>query len=138
MANEPINGTATLLLINTGSPESPAYEVVGYQRDATFEESTAAIDFSSKNSRARRVGAGRYQGSVSMEALYVSGDAGYQALKTAMRDGSSILVARQEDGVVLETVDAVVETLSQGMPDQAEATVSVTLAIDGFWQEVGS
>lgn len=132
------NGTDVLLLANTGTPSVPVYEVVGSQRDATFDEATAEIDVSSKDSRAMRVLPGRYNANVSLDALYVPTDAAYQALQSAMRDGALILIAKQDDGVVTETANALVTALSEADPDQAEATVSISLTIDGFWTEVGS
>jgi TP901-1 family phage major tail protein len=133
-----MNGTDLLLLVNTGTPETPTYEVAGSQRDATLEETTDTIDVSSKDSRAMRVLPGRYSGSISLDALYVPTDAAYLALRTANRDGELILVARQEDGVVTETVTAKIDSISEAFPNQDAATISVALTIDGFWAEVGS
>lgn len=134
------NGTNFLLLANTGTDLSPAYEVVGSQRDATIEETSEEIDYSSKNSRARRVGPGRYASTISMDALYVPSDAAYRALRDANRnpEGEIILVAKEYDGLVTETAPAVVTSISESEPDQAEATISISLSIDGFWEEVGS
>ena len=133
-----MNGTDVLLLVNTGTPSLPVYEVVGSQRDVTFEEATEEIDVSSKDSRAKRVLPGRYSSSLSLDALYVPTNADYQALKDAMRNGDLILVARQEDNVTLETADALITALSEAFPDQGEATISVSLTIDGFWVELTS
>lgn len=133
-----LNGTSVLLLANTGTAESPTYEAVGSQRGVTFDEATAEIDVSSKNSRAKKVLPGRYSGSLSLDALYVPDDAAYAALKTAMRDGTLILVAREESDVVTETVDALITTMSSGFPDQGEATISLACTIDGFWTDLSS
>lgn len=133
-----MNGSEILLLVNTGTPAVPVYEVVGSQRDSTFDEATEEIDVSSKDSRAKRVLPGRYSSSISLDGLYVPDDACYLALREAMRDGELILVARQETGVVLETADALITSLSQSFPDQGEAAISIALTIDGFWAEVGS
>lgn len=133
-----MNGTDLLLLANTGTPSVPTYEVVGSQRDAEIAEETDTIDVSSKDSRAQRVLPGRFKGSISLDALYVPTDAAYLALRTANRDGELILVARQEDGVVTETVDAKIDSISEKFPDQDAATISVALTIDGFWASVGS
>lgn len=132
------SGTDILLLVNTGTPAVPVYEVVGSQRDATFDEATEEIDVSSKDSRAKRVLPGRYSANVSLDALYVPTNADYQALRDAMRNGELILIARQEDGAVTETADALITSLSESFPDQAEATISISLTVDGFWAEVGS
>lgn len=133
-----MNGTDFLLLANTGTAESPAYEVVGCQRDGSVDENTAAIDVSCKDSRSQRVLAGRYSSSVSLDSLYVPSDSAYAALKAAMRSGSLILIARQIAGVVEETANALVESLSEAFPDQSEATVSIGLTIDGDWEAVGT
>lgn len=132
------NGSDILLLVNTGTADVPAYEAVGSQRGVTFDEETETIDASSKDSRARRVDVGRYSASLSLDSLYVWSDDGYQALRDAMRDGNKILVARQDDGVTMETASAVVASMSEDFPDQEEATISIDLEVDGFWTELVS
>ena len=133
-----INGSDILVLVNTGTAALPAYEAVGSQRDVTFDEATEEIDVSSKDSRAKRVLPGRYSASLSLESLYVWADAGYRALRDATRDGALILVARQDDGVTLETADALITALSEKFPDQGEGTVSISMTVDGFWTELVS
>lgn len=120
-----MNGSDILLLIDG--------DVVGSQRNVTFEETTAEIDVSSKESRAMRVIAGRYGSTVSLDALYVPDDDAYARLKAAMRNGSLITVIRQEDGDVTESAAALVTSLSEAAPDQDAATVSISLRIDGEW-----
>jgi len=133
-----MNGTDILLLVNTGTALVPVYEVVGSQRDATFGETTDAIDVSSKDARERRLLPGRYSSEITMDALYVPSDTAYLALQTAMRDGDLIKILREESGASLEEATAVVTDLSQAAPDQDGATVSVGLAIDGEWTEVAT
>ncbi|MFO7740826.1 MAG: phage tail tube protein [Anaerolineae bacterium] len=133
-----ISGTDILLLVNTGTAEVPVYEAVGSQRDVTFDESQEEIDVSSKDSRATRVLPGRYGASLSLDALYVWSDDGYHALRDAMRDGELILVAKQDDGVTMETADALITSLSESFPDQGEGTVSIEMTVDGFWTELVS
>ena len=129
-----MNGADVLLWVNTEA----GYVVVGSQRDVTFDESTEEIDVSSKDSRARRVLAGRYGSTVSLDALYVPLDEGYLALQEAMRNGDLIRIEREESEAALEYADALVTGLSQGMPDQGEATISVDLTIDNWWSESSS
>lgn len=126
------NGTDTLILANIGTPETPSYMVVGCQRDATWEESSDTIDVSCKDSRAQRVLAGRYSGTLSLDALYIPDDEAFLALQTANRNGDLILLARQEAGVVIETVSAKVDSLSEAFPDQDAATVSASFTFDGY------
>ena len=133
-----MNGTDVLLLVNTGTEALPVYEAVGSQRDVTFEEATAAIDVSSKDGRAARVLPGRYSSSLSLDALYVPTNDDYDALKDAMRDGEMILVAKEVDGTTTETATALITTMSEAFPDQGEATISISMTIDGEWTEAGS
>jgi len=133
-----MNGSDVLLLVNTGTPTVPVYEAVGSQRDVSFEESTAEIDISSKDGRAKRVLPGRYSSSLSLDALYVPTDDAYLALRTAMRDGELILVAVENDGVTEETATALIANMSRAFPDQGEGTIAIDLTIDGEWTEVGS
>lgn len=133
-----MNGTDLLILANTGTPSIPVYEPVGSQRDATIEEASATIDVSSKDERTQRVLSGRYSGTVSLDALYVPTDAAYQALRTANRNGDLILIAREEFGVVTEIVSAKIDSISESYPDQGEATISISMTIDGMWEAAGS
>ncbi len=133
-----MNGTDLLILVNTGTPGVPAYSVVGCQRDAKLDEATATIDVSCKDSRAQRVLPGRYSSTLTLDALYVPDDAAYQTLLNANRDGEMILVAREENEIVIETAIAKIDTMSSSYPDQGESTISIAFTIDGFWTEVGS
>lgn len=133
-----MNGSDVMLLVNTGTQQAPAYELVGCQRDVTFEETSEEIDVSCKPNRAKRVIAGRYGASISLDALYVPTDTAFQLLRAANRNGELILVAREENDVTTETANALITSMSEAFPDQAEATISISLTIDGAWVEVGS
>jgi hypothetical protein len=124
------NGTDILVLIEGN--------VVGSQRDASFDEKTDAIDASSKLSRAMRVLPGRYSATVSLDALYIPTDAGFLALEAAMRNGTFVTVRRQEYGAAVEEAEAVVTGLKTGAPDQDVSIVSAELAIDDQWVELGT
>lgn len=133
------NGTDILLLANTGTEAVPVYEVVGSQRDVTFDEKNDEIDLSNKDSgRAKIVIAGRYSSSISLDALYVPTNDAYLALKTACRDGELIMVARQEDAVTTELASAMIASMSSSFPDQGESTISISFTVSGEWTEVGS
>ncbi len=133
-----MNGTDILILVNVGTPTVPVYQAVGSQRDATIDEATATIDVSSKDSRAQRVLPGRYSSSISLDALYLPDDGAYHALQDANRNGDLILVAKEVQGVVFETADAKIDSMSESYPDQGEATISFAFTLDGFWTVVGS
>lgn len=108
-------------------------DAVGSQRDVTLDETTEEIDVSSKDGREMRVLPGRYGATISLDALYVPTGAAYLALQAAMRTGAFVEVVVLENGVVLESADAIVTSLSRSGPDQGEATVSCGLRIDGAW-----
>jgi TP901-1 family phage major tail protein len=124
-----MNGVDILLGIDDGTE----IQIVGSQRNATFTETTAEIDVSSKDSRATRVLPGRYKATVSGEALYVPTDPAYQMLQTAMRDGEDIIVIREEEGVYLESAVAIITSLGTAAPDQDGVVVSFDLTVDGWF-----
>jgi TP901-1 family phage major tail protein len=128
-----MNGTDVLLLANTGTPSVPVYTVVGSQRDATIEETSDTVDVSSKDSRAQRVLPGRYASTISLDALYVPDDEAYLTLQDANRNGDLILVAQQENDVVTEIASAKIDSISKKFPDQGEATISISMTVDGEW-----
>lgn len=132
-----MNGSNFLVLANTGTEETPVYEAVGCQRDATVDEATATIDVSCKDSRAQRVLAGRYSGSISLDSLYIPDDDAYLALKAANRNGTLVLLAREENGDVTEVMTVKIDSMSETFPDQGEATIAVAMTFDGF-PEAGS
>lgn len=80
-----------------------------------------------------RVLPGRYGSTISLDALYVPDDTAYLALLAAMRNGTTVEVWREEQGVYEESADAIVTSLSHNGPDQGEATVSISLRVDGEW-----
>lgn len=127
-----MNGTDILLYAAVGGVQT----VIGSQRGVTFDESSAEIDVSSKTARSGRYISGRYGATVTLDALYVPTDTAYLVLKAAVRSGDAITIRRMEEGVSLEEADAIVTSLSESGPDQAEALVSISLRIDGDWTEV--
>ncbi len=124
-----MNGTDILLRVDGN--------IVGSQRNVTFDETNEEIDVSSKEAREKRVLAGRYGSTITLDALYVPDDTAYLALQAAMRAGSFVEVIRHEDGATLESACAIVTSLSTAAPDQDAATIAVGLTIDGAW-EAGS
>jgi len=108
-------------------------DLIATQSDVTFDESTAAIEFFSKDTRARGVEAGHYQCSISLDALYCPTCLVQQALKSALRLGGKVTVNRIENGVVLESCQAIVASMSEAAPDAAPVTVAITFEVDGEW-----
>lgn len=133
-----MNGADFLVLINTGTEETPVYEVVGCQRDATLDETTAEIDASCKTSRNTRVLPGRYKATLSLDGLYVPDDAAYQRMEEAMRTGEFITLVKQYDGNVTEAAEAVITSLSESHPDQDVSTISAAFTVDNEWADLGT
>ena len=133
-----MNGADVLLLVNTGTDESPVYAAVGSQTNVKFDESVKEVEYSSKDSAATRVFGGRYGAKISLDAVYVPSNAAYQALKTAFRARDLIKVRVEEEDSETEEADALITSLSRQAPDQEACTISVGLTVDGEWAEVGS
>jgi hypothetical protein len=124
-----VNGTDFLVYVDDGT--GPI--LVGSQRNATVDESNEEIDLSSKNQREAVVDSGRYSATLSLEALYVPTDAGYQALVDAIRNATPVTVVAEENGVYTESAQEIGPSLSREYPDQGEATISCELKISGAW-----
>ena len=118
------NGSDVLIYVYIAGTPTP----VGSQREASIEETTEEIDISTKDSRAKRVIPGRYSSTISLDSLYVPTDSAYGALKTAMRDGTPVVVSTGT-----EYASAIVTSLSESYPDQDTATVSIGLSVNGAW-----
>jgi len=120
-----MNGTAILVLIDT--------DLVASQRDLSIEETTNTIDVSSKDEREFHGLPGRYESTLSLDALYVPTDTAYLALQNAMRNGTFVTLVVMESSIVTESAQATIETLSRAAPDQDAATVSASFKLDGAW-----
>lgn len=132
MAGE-INGADVTVYVNTGTPGSPIWTLVGSQRNVTFQNRTGIIDRSSKESADRRILGGRREYSVTLDALFIPGATALAALRTAQRTGALAQLRRVYAGSPVEKADAIVADMPETFPDQDAATVSVTFEIDGAW-----
>jgi hypothetical protein len=126
-------GWGQILLVNTGTWAAPVFEPLAEQRVVDFGEGSEPIDWSSKDSRFRRIMPGRYSSDVSAGGLYVPGDPPYLALQGAMRGHELILIRRCEDGVPIEDAIALVKAISIDAPDNDVGLMAVGLVVDGWW-----
>ena len=126
-------GSGIILLVNTGTWSAPLYEPLAEQRVVDFGEGSEPIDWSSKDSRFRRIMPGRYSSDVSAGGLYVPNDPPYLALQGAMRGHELILIRRCEDGVPIEDAIALVKAILIDAPDNAVGLMAVGLVVDGWW-----
>lgn len=120
-----MRGVDILLLVE--DPATPGtYITVGGQRGATLSESAETIDETSKDSNGfyeYDYGLGGWN--ISFDGVYIGDEAGYLALKDAMRAKEKILVRIQEgtSGPV-ESGTALVTSKDLEAPYDAEATYS--------------
>jgi TP901-1 family phage major tail protein len=120
--NMAINGSAVLLIVN-------GVEVAA-QTGLSIEESNEMIEASHKQSTYASYLYGRTEGSLSLEALYVPTDAGFQALKNAFKNKEVVTVRISENGTAVEEADALIESMSREYPDNDVATISVELKLN--------
>ena len=128
-----INGADVLILVDVGV-SAPSFVVAAGQRDVTFDESNNLIDISSKDTgRIEEVLMGRLTQTVTLDMLFINGDAGYLALKDASRNGTAITIRRRFQGADIEDATAFVETRSETFPDQDAGLVSLSFRLSGAW-----
>jgi len=128
-----INGADVLILVDVGV-SAPSFVVAAGQRDVTFDESNNLIDISSKDTgRIEEVLMGRLTQTVTLDMLFINGDAGYLALKDASRNGTAITIRRRFQGADVEDATAFIETRSETFPDQDAGLVSLAFRLSGAW-----
>ncbi len=131
-----INGADVLILVDVGA-STPSFVVAAGQRDVTFDESNNIIDISSKDTgRIEEVLVGRLSQNVTLDMLFINGDAGYTALRDASRNGTEISIRRRFQGTDIEEVTAFVETRSESFPDQDAGLVSLSFRLSGAWATI--
>jgi hypothetical protein len=136
-----LTGAATLNLLSapangaaiTANYTWISYSAVGSQTHVKFDEKTKAIDISNKSSCNKQYIPGEYAATVTLDHLYIPSDAAYAQLKAAMRNGTSVMIQRQESGSALEQASAVVTQMSGDFKDKAPATIAVTFQVTGGW-----
>lgn len=128
-----INGRDLLLSMRT-STGPDVYTTLGSQRGASIEETTEEIETSSKDSRAATYLTGRYGSSISCDALYIVSDAAKQALRDAMRNGTTLRVRTTALGAeAVEQAECIVTMINKEFPDQDAAVISCELLVTGTW-----
>lgn len=137
MAIETLTGNDVVLHVNTGTPETPVYELFGYQRGVSYEQAREMIDASHKGSDHAQSVYGRQSTTLTLDALVPNPDVGavatHQALFDAQNDKTSLLVryirgAGSAGEQILES-EALVGTITEEGPDNDVATISVELTL---------
>ena len=128
-----LDGSAVLLLVQTSAGPPGVYTVVGSQTGVKFQRKTTMADASNKSSPEKVYIAGERDETIALDHLYVSGDAGLAALKSAWANNLPIVVERQESGTVIEYASAYISDLTEDFKKAVAGTVSVTLQVSGGW-----
>lgn len=128
-----MNGSDVIIKVNTGTPTVPVWTVVGKQSGLKISEKVGVIDGSGKEDGERVVEGGRYEATLTLDALYVPTDAAYTALRTAFRSAALTKVQTIVSGTAKEHADALISGMDGDFPDQGSATISVTLEVSGAW-----
>lgn len=131
-----LNGQSFLVLVNTGSDESPTYTLVGEQRDVTTDMATAEIDASHKGNVDQVVLAGRNSATMSLSALVVPEDAGQTALRNAQENRQLVKVLMQRAGQPVRVADFLITGVSEAGPDMDVAVLDVTMTRSGSWGSI--
>lgn len=136
-----MNGTSILLLVDVDpykqTPSgSPDYQAVAEQTSLSTENSTNLIEASHKGEGHTKWIAGRRDGTITLEALYVPSDDGYKALKAAQKAGDKIMARRSEDGTEIEEVELFVSSIGEEFPDNDSSTISAEFQKNGDWTTV--
>lgn len=130
-----LNGTD--ILVQVENPlASGTYIDVASQRNATFTETTAAIDTSSKQRREFTGIPGRYNATLSLEHLYIPTASGYTVLRQAMRNGTFVRLRRQELGQPADQCLAIITSMGEAAPDQDVVTVSSEFQLTGPFEAI--
>lgn len=113
-----VKGVDILILVNG--------TIVGGQRGATLSESVETLETTHKLTdgfKTFEYGFGEW--TVSADGVYIKGDAGYVALRDAMRNKQKVTLRIQEEGVNIEQGQALVTSRELEGAYDGEATYSV-------------
>ncbi|OLO40317.1 hypothetical protein BTR23_07460 [Alkalihalophilus pseudofirmus] len=118
-----------LILANTGTEETPSFNPVGGQRDASLSEEVDEIDVTTKLSEGgmKEYEYGEGGWSISCDGLHVPSDEAYEVLKNAIREKKKVLVRISENGTSIDEGLALVTSRELSAPRNADTTYSVNL-----------
>ena len=133
-------GHGVLLKVNTGTVGVPVWTEIGSQRDMSIENTTDIIDVSSKESNNDETLPGRRRWAISGDALYIKDTADFNKLRSAFEADTDanrkIQVMEVHDATNVRWIYAWIESMTETFPDNAEATISISLRATGDWTQV--
>lgn len=125
-------GKDYLLMINTGSYETPTWTTVGGQRNSKLTEKADSIDVSDKASDGWSSKlAGMKSWSVDLSGLVMLNDTGVDAMEVAFRAGKTIDIKLQYPDKSFQRGWAAITEFSKDVPHDGAATLSGTLEGNG-------
>jgi len=127
------NGSAVLILVQTSVGPPAVYTAVASQMGAKFSRKMKAIDISDKSIVDNQYIPGDRESTITLDSIYVPTDVGIAALRAARDSGGTIVVERQENGVVLEYASAFVSQMDEDFQRSAASKFNVTLQVTGAW-----
>lgn len=138
MATDRMNGNDVLMLVNTGTPESPVYAELTGQRDMSMGRTRPWIDLGAKGDDVEVGSVGRRSYPLTVDVIYDPTDTAYLALVAAFEAKETILVRRSELGIDVEEAEAHILDMTMKAPQEAASVVAVQLRVTGGWSVVGS
>lgn len=134
----PMNGSEVLVAVNTGTDESPEWEVIPCQASGEYTLEADTFDTSCKDTGDATNLPGRRSRTMSVEAnpgawpeLKTSPTEVTEIVRKAAETGQQIQVAIVVSGTELEQGTATITSYSMAFPDQDKVTLSLELAISG-------
>lgn len=125
-------GKSFMLSVNTGTVEVPKWTLVGGQRNSGMTRQADSIDVSHKTSGGwSSTKAGLRSWSISLDALFIMGDEGIQALDEAFTAGKDVNIKLEYPDKSYQTGWASITEFSLDVPHDGAASISGTLSGNG-------
>jgi len=138
MAGE-VSGIDILLYINTGTPASPVWTLVGGQRGMTLRKATEVADAKHKSSGAWQNRVATFlDWSITGDMVKITADATQVKLNALWRARANVEVRALKEDSSYEQGEAVIADLSEGAPHDNVATIALDLQGHGELAEFAS
>ena len=131
----PIVGAEVVIKVEN-PPGSGIFVYLSGQTNAAFQAQAAEIDASSKDSTESVYLPGRFNQTLTLDALYIPGLPEFIVLRTAQRNRQVVKIRRAELGSDTEECDAVITSMSETFPDNAASTINVQFRVASPWAGV--
>jgi len=107
---------------------------VGGERGVNITRRHTTLDTTSKADYPDRTKtAGWNDSSLTLEGVYVNGEAGYVALLAAYEGQSSVTLSEQESDTVIYTATAYITEITKNAPLDGETTFTIGFDVSGGW-----